>query len=455
MRLSAALGCKSLLLFGIAVFFAGSILAACSHDATTLILARSIEGFGVGAITVLTQLTLNQIGHGQGHPAHHRRILRQSASHLFWLGIASGPIIGGACAETIGWQHIFWMQAAFAVFGLVALPFLLRLPYVQAGPIWSRLLKVDVLGWLLLSGSLVSVSLAISLGGTQHDWSSFEVLLPLLLGMTGLLAWCAYNVYRIEAILPVSIFHNASAAAACFGTFVQGAILAAIIYLMPIFLQLQGLNELVAGVSLAPWTFSVVAFGLLGCAVQSLSGYRWAIWIGWGFTALGLGLMMLFDETTSAAVSAPIGLIGGIDLGMLLPSQTTAIESAASTDDETIHAAPLHIYLTTLGQCCGVLGGSSIFLNNLKNDMLSDSYLSSDASAYTTHAWSLVKVIVQLPSEQAGLRANLIAGFTSALQPVWITACAIAILAFLLSFWFLEDHAPSHRPSVPELPELE
>lgn len=455
MRLSAALGCKSLLLFGTAVFIAGSMLAACSHDAIVLILARSIEGFGVGAITVLTQLTLNQMSDAQRHPAHHRRIIRRSTSHLFWLGIAAGPTMGGACAETIGWRHIFWMQVAFAALGLVALPFLLRLPYVQAGPIWSRLLKVDVLGWLLLSGSLVSVSLAVSLGGTQHAWSSLKVLLPLLLGVTGLLAWCAYNRYRIEAILPVSIFHNASAAAACFGTSAQGAILAAIIYLMPIFLQLQGLNELVAGVSLAPWTFSIVAFGLLGGALQSLSGYRWAIWIGWGIAALGVGLMMLFNGTTSAAISAPIGLISGIGLGMLLPSQTTAIESAASTDDETIHAAPLHIYLTTLGQCLGILGGSSIFLNNLNSDILSDSYLSSNVSDYTKHAWSLIKVIVQLQSEQADLQADLIAVYTSALRPVWITACTVAGLAFFLNLWFLEDHAPSHRPSLPDLPELE
>ncbi|KAK4496226.1 hypothetical protein PRZ48_012206 [Zasmidium cellare] len=418
---------------------------------TTLIAARSIEGSGVGAISVLTQLTLNQINHGQGHPAHHGRIFSRSASHLFWVGMAAGPIIGGACVETVGWRHIFWIQVACAAIGLVALPFLLRLPYVEADPIWRQLLKVDVLGWLLLSAALAWISIAISLGGTEHVWSSYQILLPLILGIACLPLWCVYNRYRIEAILPVSIFNNASAAAACFGTFAQGAILAAILYLIPFFLQLQGLNELVSGVSLAPWTFSIVAFGLLGGAIQSLAGYRWAIWTGWAFATLGVGLMILFNDTTSAAVYAPIGLLGGVGLGMLLPSQTTAIESAASTDDETIHAATLHIYLTTLGRCFGVLGGNSIFLNKLKSDMLSNSYLSSNAPSYTEHAWSMVKVILDLPSEQAGLRSNLIATYTSSLRPVWITACAIAGLAFFLSFWFLEDHTPPRRPSLPEL----
>ncbi|KAF2166757.1 hypothetical protein M409DRAFT_66343 [Zasmidium cellare ATCC 36951] len=393
MRLPAALGCKAILLFGIAVYITGSILAACAEDATSIIAARSIEGFGVGAIMVLTQLTLNQIG-----------------------------------------------RAACSAPALIALPFLLRLPYVEAGSIWRRLLKVDILGWLLLSGSLVSIAFAVSLGGTAHAWNSFNILVPLIAGMICLPLWCIYNRYRIEAILPVSIFNNASAAAACFGAFAHGAILAAIIYLVPIFLQLQGLNELVSGVSLAPWTFSIVAFGLLGGAVQSLSGYRWAIWTGWGFATLGVGLMILFKESTSATFCAPIGLIGGIALGLLLPSQTTAIESAASTDDETIHAAPLHIYLTTLGQCFGVLGGSSIFLNKLKNDMLGNSYPSSNALNYTKHAFFMT-----------GLRSNLIASYTSSLRPVWITACAIAGLAFFLSFWFLEDHTPSRRPSLPEL----
>lgn len=451
MRLSVALGCKSILLLGIALFTTGSILAAYSRNATLLISGRCIEGVGVGAISVLTQLTLNQISLFQGHPAHHRKIFARAASHVFWLGIAAGPIIGGACAETVGWRNIFWVQIPFGLLGLIALPFLLRLPYIEAGPVWNRLLKVDITGWLLLSGSLASICIAISWGGTQYPWSSYDVLVPLVLGIICLPMWCIYNRYRIESILPVSIFRNASAAAACFGTFAHGTILITIIYLMPVFLQMQGLNELVSGISLAPWTFSIVALGVLGGAVQSLSGYRWAIWCGWGFATVGVGLMVLLQETMTVDMYAPIGLIGGIALGVLLPGQTTAIESAASTDDETIHAASLHLYLTTLGKCFGVLGGSSIFLNDLKAEMLSNSYLSSNASNYTKQALSLVKVIVELPSEESGLQSNLITSYTAALRPVWITACALAGLAFFLSFWFLEDHTPPRRPSLPEL----
>lgn len=444
MRLGVALGCKSLLLLGTSFFIAGSIIAACSQTFAVLIFGRCIEGIGAGAIGVLTQLALTQLGQPNGsHPADREQIFKRAASHLFWLGVAVGPIAGAACAQGIGWRNVFWIQVPFGVLGLCSLPFLLRLDYIESGPVRNKLLRIDVLGWVLLSGSIASICIAISWGGVQYAWSSRHVLLPLVVGVLCIPLWCLYNRYRLEAIVSINLFRHANAAAACFGSFTQGLILASVIYLMPILFQVQGLGEVISGILLAPWTFSIVAFGVLsGMVCHLLGGYRWAIWAGWAFATLGTGLMMLFGKTSSAAVCASIGLLGGIALGTLLPVQSTPIEATAARND-LAHAGPTSVHLTTLGQCFGVLTGSSIFLNRLQLEIVRNSY-----SADTVQ--QAMSLLVD-PSPDQAFDLALATIFAAALRPVWVTICILASLALFLSFWFLEDHTPPRKRSLPGL----
>lgn len=433
MRLSLALGCKSMLLFGLGIFTIGNVVSGTSHNATNMLVGMSLAGAGVGIVSVLTKLTLGQIS--SSPPSMLRMMVEKPASQVFWLGIAVGPLIGKCLLDTLGWRSIFWIQIHFSLIAFVGLAACLRLPCAVAGSIWQNLAKVDFAGWLLLSASVAPITVAIPLAGSTYSWTSHQVLLAVVFGSIAFGLWCAYTrFWRVEnPLLPLSIFRNGSAVVAALGALAQGAIIMSLIYFLLIFWQASeaGLSTL----SLTPWTFTLAILSLVAAAVTSHTGYRSLIWAGWALVSLSTGLAILFKATSPTTFSIPVGLLGGTGLGLLLPTLNTALSATASNDDESIHAAPLHTFAWTLGASLGVTVSSSIFLNGLS--------LPQPLQAH--NIFYLIRDLAAMPPYQAILKAELIDAIVSSTRLLWIAGCTVSGAIFLLSFWFLEDHMPQPR----------
>lgn len=437
MRLSYVLGIKTSLLFGIILCTGGSIVSGLARSLTAIVVGRTLAGIGSGALSVLTQLTLHQLVRSGKLSRCERAI-----SLIYWLGAAIGPILGGAVAQTVGWRYIFWISVAFGLLALLTLPFLLRLPSAE-GFSWQALQKVDYMGWALLSGSIAPITLAISWGGSSYPWTSWHTMAPLIIGIVVLLFWIHYSRYRIDPILPISLFFRANAAAACFSTLVHGMIFAGVVYFVPLYLTVaKGLSPTIAGVALGSWTLSLVITALVVGAIVSSHGYRWAVWLGCALVTTGIGLTVLLRAKTATSISIPIGLLVSLALGMLYPSLSTAVQASATTDDETIHAAPLHSFCSMIGQTLGLAASSSVFLNQLRRMMATNIYLAGHAAK---GAVALANLIYTMSAEQAGLRAELISAYVDALRWVWVLLSILAGVALFLSVWFLEDHSPPRR----------
>ncbi len=107
-------GRRTLFAIGIAVFGAGSVLAALSTDPGQLIAARAVQGLGAAGVMPLSLALLS----GAVPPA------RRALAIGIWggvsgLGVAVGPLVGGAIMEGWDWQAIFWINVPVA---LIAIP---------------------------------------------------------------------------------------------------------------------------------------------------------------------------------------------------------------------------------------------------------------------------------------------------------------------------------------------
>src|SRR2546428_4760664 len=107
-------GRKRLFIIGLGIFTAGSAVAALSSTVTVLIVARAIQGLG-GAI--LTPLSLTILS--AAVPRERRAVALGAWGGIAGLAIAIGPLVGGAIAEGLAWQAIFWVNVPI---GLVAIP---------------------------------------------------------------------------------------------------------------------------------------------------------------------------------------------------------------------------------------------------------------------------------------------------------------------------------------------
>jgi MFS family permease len=429
MRLSAAIGSKPLLSSGLLLWAGGSITSALAKTIVGLLVGRAVTGVGAGVVGILIPLVLPQL-QPQGHTNSER-----SVSLSFWLGAFAGAIVGGALAQPSTWRYIFYLNLPICLLALVGLPWLLRLSSTQ-GVSWRSLLRLDYIGWLLLSGSITSFSLTASWAGTSYSWTSLQTLVPLITSAVCFVCWIIRSLYAQDSILPVSIFRKPPGVVSCLGIMVHGIIFVGLVYFTP-FLHLGGhLNPMVLALTLSPYTLALAILSLSG-GIAIASFHRWSAWVGWAIVATSVGLLMLAKETDVRSVGVPISLIVGMALGILAGSLSATIQSTPSNDDETIYAAPLSVFFSTLGNTLGLTISSCVFLNRLRHEMQSTESLLGNAEMFTRDAVRMALVTQNLPADQPGLKANLIVAYINALHWVWIVLAMLAGIAFLSNTYML------------------
>jgi MFS family permease len=111
-------GRRRMYVLGLLVFVLGSAMAALSPGTGTLIAARVVQGAGAA---LLVPLTLTLIS--DAFPAEKRGAAIGIWGGITGLGVAAGPVVGGAIVQGISWQWIFWLNVpiGLAVAALSAL----------------------------------------------------------------------------------------------------------------------------------------------------------------------------------------------------------------------------------------------------------------------------------------------------------------------------------------------
>lgn len=152
-RLGDLMGRRRLLLAGVALFTAASVLCALAPNLPVLIAARALQGAGAAAMMALAMalasaaLPKNRTGRAMG-------LLGAMSA----VGTALGPSLGGVLIGALGWPAVF---AANLPLGLLAFALAWRCLPADAGPRGAA--GFDLPGTLWLALALAAYALAMTL----------------------------------------------------------------------------------------------------------------------------------------------------------------------------------------------------------------------------------------------------------------------------------------------------
>lgn len=342
-------GRRTLFVIGIVVFTLSSALAALATDPTQLIAARAAQGFGAAAIMPLSLTLL-----AGAVPLARRPLAIGIWGGVAGLGVATGPLIGGAVIEGWAWQAIFWINVPVGVVSIALA--LIALPNS-----FGARLRADVVGLVLSGVGLLGVVYGI-VRGNDAGWSSFEVLGSLIAGGALLLAFIAWESRASAPLLPLRLFRDRSftvANLAGFG-FSFGAF--GSIFILIQFLQVvQGASPLEAAVQTSPWTLAPMIVAPLAGVFAGRLGTRTLIVAG--LLALSGALFwltqLLEPGTEYSAFIAPF-IIAGIGMGLVFAPSATAVLATMAPDDHA-KASGTNSMLREVGVALGIAVSTAVF----------------------------------------------------------------------------------------------
>ncbi|KAI4112307.1 MAG: hypothetical protein LQ338_008326, partial [Usnochroma carphineum] len=382
-------GRRPLLLLALTLFTVGSIVCAVSRNFTTMLVGRSVQGTGGGGILALTEILITDMV-----PLRERGNYFALISVVWAIGSVAGPLVGGALASADAWRWIFYLNLPIVAIGFAGIIAFLKLEN-RPRTLKEKLLEIDYMGSVIFLASTTSFLVGITWGGVMYAWDSWRTLVPIIVGLFGLVLFIFWEAsFAKSPLLPLDIFRNRDSNIAYFIDFIHGIILWGIVYYMPLFFEgAKDYTPVLAGVSALPQSLTVVPCAMVVGIVAAKTGhYRWAIWIGWVLTTLGSGLLYLLKPTTSTLGWIFLMLVSGVGIGLLFPAMALAIQASVPPKNIAI-AAAMFTFFRCFGQTVGVAMGGVIFQNRMASNLSGYPELSASATTYSLDVVALIRQI--------------------------------------------------------------
>ena len=342
-------GRRRLFAGGLALFALASAACALAPDAGWLIVARAVQGAGAALVMPLALALV-----GAAFPPERRGSAMGVLQGLTGLAVAGGPVIGGAVADGLAWQWIFWINVPI---GLLAVPIVLaRIPESTGSED-----ALDLPGLALITGAAFGVVWGL-VRGNGPGWGSPEVIASLATGAALLAGFVAWERRTRTPMLPPSLFRSRAFSAGNGASFLMLAALFSAVFFLAQFLQ-SGLGHgpLGAGLRLLPWTATLFFVAPLAGALVDRFGERPFLVAGLTMQALGLGWIALVAGPGMDYVElVPAMMVAGCGVSMAMPATINAVVGAV-TPDAIGKAAGVNSTLRELGGVFGIAIAVAVF----------------------------------------------------------------------------------------------
>ncbi|WP_221568028.1 MDR family MFS transporter [Alkalihalobacillus sp. TS-13] len=358
-KLSDIYGRKPFILIGIGVFMLGTFLCGLSDTIIQLIVYRGIQGLGAGMI-----MSTSFTAVGDLFSPRERGRWQGIMGGVFGLASVFGPTLGGYIVDNFDWHWIFWV---FLPVGILAFVLIWKLfPTTERNP--SE--KVDYLGSIFLTLTILPMLLAFSWAGEAYAWSSPQIIGLFISTVVSLIFFIQIERKAKSPVLPLSLFKNSIFSLSNIIGFILGMGMFGAIMYTPFFIQgVMGTSATKSGFIMMPMTLAMVTASAIGGQIITKTGkYKKLAIIGLLIMSAGMFSLAQMDESTSNLIAVTNMIIVGLGLGLSFPVFTLTIQNAVSHKFLGVATSSAQLF-RQIGGTIGVSIMGTVMSISMKNEM--------------------------------------------------------------------------------------
>jgi len=325
-KLADLVGRRRILLVGLFVFAAASLLAGLATTPGLLVAARGLQGIGAAAMQPASLAVLTTT-----FPTGRARARAFGIwSAVNALGAALGVVLGGVVTELGGWRWVMLLNVPVAL-----VPLVLAMRSIPRDVVPKRSRRPDVLGAVL--GTLGMTALVYAVVRTPElGWATPQTVIAVVVAITSIALFVVVERSpQRDPILRLGLLGNRSVAGSNVFNLLIGAVMASCFYFLSLYVQLVLEHPpAITGLMFLPFALGVVIGAAIAVRLGTRLAPRTLMLIGAPMTAVGFAWFgfMRADGSFLVDVLGP-SIVASIGFGLCLgPVVSTATHGVKDED---------------------------------------------------------------------------------------------------------------------------
>jgi MFS family permease len=368
-KLSDIYGRKMMLLLAYTLFATGMALTGSGQSMLVLIIGRVTSGAGSSGMTSLVSILITDLV-----PLRDVATWRSYVNVVATTGRSVGGPLGGWMADTVGWRWSFVGQVPLA--GIATILIATALPsnsreYVESETQQSKLARIDFMGAIFMTLSILGLLLPLEVGGEQVPWSS-PIIAVLFVGaiVFGLLFLATEAWVVKEPIIPLILLRQRDVVVSSFIMLLQCSAQTSLMFAVPLYFQVtSNISNGIAGAHLVPAVVGNALGGIIsGTIIRRTGRYKLLVVVATLVASTGFALLVVRWHGSTNWLESLYIFPCGFAMGTLQSALFISVQAGIDPSFSAISASLLYLAQPT-GNVAGLAVASAVLQGTLKQGL--------------------------------------------------------------------------------------
>jgi EmrB/QacA subfamily drug resistance transporter len=316
---------KYFFISGLVIFTLASFFSGISSSIIYLLISRFIQGIGAALLASTSAAIVTE-----SFPPNQRGLALGINVTSVYLGLTTGPFLGGLITNTLGWRYIFFVNIPIGIIGIIAsIIFITNIKESEENR------EFNWLGAATLTLFLISITAAINI---KNNLILLEVL------SIGILAIIIFIITEFRTKYPLiglkNLIKNRMFVAANITAFLNYTGLYAISFIMSFYLiSVRSLTALHAGIILGLMPLTMAILSPLAGYISDRIGSKVLSSLGMAIITIGLIILSFISINTSIYIIGTTLVFIGIGMGLFSSPNTSAVMGSVEKKHLSIAAS--------------------------------------------------------------------------------------------------------------------